>query len=272
MGKYLKIYTPFINAGMQEAVSYRINWLFVVFGNILGCFVSFFLWSAVYASTDGNTFMGFEYEQMIIYIFLTFLTSYIIGSGGTYDIGMEIKDGSIAMRLLKPISYNSTFLFQEFGSKMINIIILFIPLMAGVEIYRYHITGSVQFEIGRFLVYILSAFIAYLISFFFNICYGFTAFVFKNLWGSNMMKNCLVGFLSGNIIPIKFLPVAMANVLVYLPFASLNYTPVMIYMGIYNGAYMWFQILLQIVWCVFFWILTKVIWKCVIKHLTIQGG
>lgn len=57
--------------------------------------------------------MEFDKGDMIVYIFLTFLTGQIIGSGGTYDIGQEIKDGTIAMRMIKPISYNSTFLFRS---------------------------------------------------------------------------------------------------------------------------------------------------------------
>ena len=272
MGKKLKIYTPFINAGLQEMASYKVNWFFFILGDVLACFVSFFVWEAVFISNGGNSFMGFNKSDMVVYIFLSFLTGQLISSGGTYNIGEEIKDGSIAMRMIKPISYNATFLFQEIGNKLMEIGILFIPLVAGVEIYRFAITGEIKFDIFRLLIYLVSSIFAYGINFYFNICFGFTAFVFKNLWGSNMLKNTIVGFLSGSVIPLAFLPEVVRNVLTFLPFSSLSYTPVMIYMGMYNGFEILFYIGLQLLWVVAFFGLSKLIWKCVINRLSIQGG
>ncbi|MCD8026415.1 MAG: ABC-2 family transporter protein [Clostridiales bacterium] len=271
-GKKLRIYLPFVNAGVQEASTYRANWFFYILGDVIGCFVSFFVWEAVFISNGGESFMGFDKGDMVVYIFLTFLTNKLISGGGTYDIGEEVKDGTIAMRMIKPISYNSTFLFQELGNKLMEIGIIFIPLTAGVEVYRFILTDSLQFNAGRFFLYLFCCVFAYLINFFFNICFGFTAFIFKNLWGSNMLKNCIVGFLSGSVIPLAFFPDAMKNVLSLLPFASLSYTPVMVYMGIYSGSEMLFYIGLQIFWCLAFWLLSKLVWKAVVKHLCVQGG
>lgn len=270
--KRLKIYIPFINAGMQETTTYRVNWIFYMLGNVLGCFVSYFIWNAVFMSGDGDTMNGFTMPQMVVYIFLMFLTSTLIGSGGTYDIGEEIRDGSIAMRIIKPISYNATFLFQELGNKAMTVCILIVPLVAGVEIVRFVFTGSVQFQITGFLLYIVSCVFAYLINFFFNICFGFIAFIIKYLWGANMMKNCIVGFLSGATIPLSFLPDAVEKLFLFLPFASLNYTPVMIYMGMYSGLSLLYYLGLQLFWVLFFWALSKLLWAVSIKHLSVQGG
>ena len=272
MRKKLKIYLPFVNAGMQETTTYRVNWIFLMLGNVLSCFISYFLWRAIYGSSESASMNGFTMPQMVVYIFLMFLTSTLINSGGTYDIGEEIRDGSIAMRMLKPVSYNSTFLFQELGNKLMTVCILIVPMVAGVEIVRYNLTNEVQFNIVSFLLYILSCILAYLINFFFNICFGFIAFVIKYLWGANMMKNCIVGFLSGQIIPLSFFPETVEKVFLLLPFSSLNYTPVMIYMEMYSGTKMLGYIGLQVFWVLFFWVLSKLLWSVSIKHLTVQGG
>jgi ABC-2 type transport system permease protein len=87
-----------------------------------------------------------------------------------------------------------------------------------------------------------------------------------------MMKNCIVGFLSGSIIPFSFLPDVVEKVFLFLPFASLNYTPVMIYMGKYTGTTLLFYLGLQLFWCLFFWGLSKLLWKVSTKHLCVQGG
>ena len=189
MIKRLKIYTPFINAGIQETASYRVDLIIGLFGDVLACFVSYFIWKAVFLSSGGEMLHGFTMPQMIVYIFLIFLTSVLIHSGVTYDIGEEIRDGSIAMRMLKPVSYNATFLFQEIGNKLVTTVLLIVPLVFGVEAVRTHVMGRVEFDIARFFLYLLSCIFAYLVNFFFNICFGFIAFVVKYLWGANMMKS-----------------------------------------------------------------------------------
>lgn len=272
MKRRLKIYTPFINAGLQEATTYRANWFFFIIGNIMGCFVSYFIWNAVFLSSGESSMNGFTMPQMVVYIFLMFLTTTLINSGGTYNIGEEIRDGSIAMRMIKPISYNSTFLFQELGNKIMTVFVIIIPLIIGVEICRGVLLGSAQFDFLLFLLYITSCVLAYLINFFFNICFGFIAFVIKYLWGANMMKNAIIGFLSGSVIPFSFLPDTLETIFLILPFSSLNYTPVMIYMGVYKGASLFFYLGLQLFWVLAFWGLSKLLWRIATKHLCVQGG
>ena len=68
------------------------------------------------------------------------------------------------------------------------------------------------------------------------------------------------------------MPDALRIVLTYLPFASLSYTPVMIYMGIYTGSQIAFSMVLQIFWLVFFVVVSKLLWKSAMKHLCLQGG
>lgn len=272
MSKRLRIYFPFIGAGVQQAATYRVDLIFYLLGDVLACFVSYFIWKAVFLSSGEESVHGFTMPQMIVYIFLMFLTSLLIASDGTYDIGEEIRDGSIAMRLLKPVSYNATFLFQELGNKLATQVILIIPLVVGVEIVRTHVMGEIQFNTVQFLLYLLSCVLAYLVNFFFNICFGFIAFIIKYLWGANMMKNCIVGFLSGTIIPLAFLPEAVERVFLFLPFSSLNYTPVMIYMGMYRGHELCFYLGLQAFWVLAFWGLSKLLWSTASKRLSIQGG
>lgn len=87
-----------------------------------------------------------------------------------------------------------------------------------------------------------------------------------------MMKNCIVGFLSGAIIPLAFLPDVIEKIFLLLPFASLNYTPVMIYMGMYGGTELLYYLGLQLFWVLGFWGLSKFFWKAATKRLCVQGG
>lgn len=272
MKRFFRTYLPFSRAGLQSAMAYRANFVFFLIGEIFKCFVMFFLWKAVFVSSGSETFMGFTMENMIVYVFISFLTGYLSFSDGAFALGEEIVDGSVSMRLIKPCSFDMCFLFQELGNKVINYSIMFVPILVGVEIYRYVATGSVCFNIVNFLLFFVSLQLAYFINFYFNVIYGFLAFFLKNLWGTGLIKDVIVGFLSGATIPLAFMPNALRIVLTYLPFSSLSYTPVMLYMGMYDVKQIVSSMLLQVVWLIIFVLISKLIWKSATKHLCVQGG
>ncbi len=270
--RFFRTYRPFTRAGMQEMVAYRVNFICFLIGEIMASFIMFFVWKAVFQSSESKTFMGFTMEDMVVYLFISFLTGYLTYSDGAYAVGEEIVDGSIAMRMIKPCSFEMCFLFQELGNRIISVSMIFVPLVAGVEIYRFAVTGAFCLNPVFFLLYILSLMIAYMISFYFNVCYGFMAFFFKNLWGTGLIKETVVNFLSGAIIPLAFLPKGLAAVLNFLPFASLSYTPVMIYMGMYDYGEIAWRMGLQVFWLAVMMLISKLIWRSAVKHLSVQGG
>ena len=271
VNRFFRTYRPFTRAGMQELVAYRANFICFFIGEIMSAFIMYFVWKAVFLSTDSETFMGFTMEDMVVYLFIAFLTGYMTYSDGSFAVGEEIIDGSIAMRMIRPCSFEMCFLFQELGNRIVSAAMLFVPMVAGVEIYRYCITGVIRLDPMCFGFYILSTLIAYMISFYFNVIYGFMAFFFKNLWGTTLIKETIVGFLSGSTIPLAFLPSGLATVLNFLPFASLAYTPVMIYMGMYSiGEILW-RIGLQLFWLLVMIGLSKLVWNSAVRHLSIQG-
>ena len=98
------------------------------------------------------------------------------------------------------------------------------------------------------------------------------SFFFKNLWGTTLIKESIISFLSGSTIPLAFLPAGLATVLNFLPFASLAYTPVMIYMGMYSLGEIFGYLSLQVFWLFVMMGLSKLIWNSAMKHLSIQGG
>ncbi len=270
--KFIRTYRPFTRAGLLESVQYRANFFCFLIGEIMSCFIMFFVWKAVFSSSESDNFMGFTMENMVVYLFVTFLTGYLTYSDGTYAIATEIRDGSIAMRMIKPCSFDMCFLFQELGHKIINVLFIFAPLVLGVEAYRWVITGVCQFDVRYFLLYVVSLVLAYLISFYFNVSYGFMAFYLKNLWGADILKECIINFLSGATIPLAFMPAALANVLSFLPFSSLSYTPVMIYMGMYSWSEIAFKMLMQVFWLFAMILLSKAVWNHAVKRLCSQGG
>ena len=72
MKRLIRIYKPFTRAGLLEMVAYRVNFIFFLLGEIMKCFVMFFVWKAVFDSSVEPTLHGFTYDNMVVYIFITF--------------------------------------------------------------------------------------------------------------------------------------------------------------------------------------------------------
>lgn len=267
----IRKYTPFTRAGIMESVTYRANFLFFLLGEIMKCFVMFFVWKAVFDSSDSDTVYGFSYDNMVVYLFISFLSGYLTYSDGSYAIGKEILDGSVVMRMIKPIDFDMCFLFQELGNKIISFALIFLPITAGVEVYRFVVNGAFMLDVPMLLLFLLSMVLAYGINFFFNLSYGFLAFFLKNLWGTDIIKGAVVDFLSGATVPLAFMG-GFGYVLQFLPFASLSYTPVMIYMGMYGVWEIVFYLSLQVVWLVVFWLISKLVLRLAMKRLVVHGG
>lgn len=270
--KKSSIYLSFIKVGMQETTVYRINWFFRIVGNLIGCIVSVFVWNAAYRSSESSIVNGFTSSQMMVYLCVAFLTSTITYSNTIYRIGDEIKTGAIACRLLKPVDYRLALLFQEIGNKILTTYLIVLPIIFVVEFLRTLATDNIQFDVACFFCYLISCVFAYMISFLFNMCFGLLGFFTKNIWGVNMIKNTVISFLSGAVIPLSFFPKAFEKIIWCFPFASLNYIPTMIYLNVYNVYALWFYLGLQLFWIGVLWFGSNCLWKVALKQLCVQGG
>ena len=261
-----------MKAGVQTLIAYRMNFFGFAIGGLIYCFVMYYLWKAVFGSSGSDNFMGFSMVDMTLYLFLSNITSQLTCSSVCDYVGEEIKYGTIVMRLIKPVNTDMSYLANEMGGNGMKFIISTLPMIIGIEIYRFFAVGQVMFHIGSFALYLVSVILAYLISFRVNLCFGFMAFYVKNLWGMNILKNSIINFLSGMLIPLAFMPDFLRKTLEYMPFSSMNYTPVMIYMGKYSIYETVFRLLVQAVWAVIIYALSKIIWLGAIKRLSVQGG
>ena len=270
--KYFKTYLPFTRAGIQAAMAYRTNFIAFFFGSIFFCLVVYYIWRAVFNASGEGMMNGFTMTDMTVFLFITALTNFLTESDGSYDVGEEVRDGNIAMRLIKPVGFHSTFLFTEMGWKLLVFAMIFAPVVVGVEIYKYHAYGGFAFDIAKFLLYLLSLMMSYLFSFYMNVCFGFMAFFLKNLWGFNIIKSGILRFVSCAVVPLALLPDGLRQVLEWMPFSSLCYTPVMIYMGKYSGSEAALRLAIQCGWFTGFYLISKLILSTALRHVTVQGG
>ncbi|ERI95674.1 hypothetical protein HMPREF1982_00047 [Clostridiales bacterium oral taxon 876 str. F0540] len=272
MKRKLRLYWPFSRGVIQSIMSYRVNFFMFVFGNLMRTFVVYYLWKAVFISSGSGTINGFSLNDMIIYIFMSSLTAGTIATGTDSDIGHEVMDGSIAMNLIKPISYKVRMLFMSFGSLLYQFIFILLPVWIGLIAVRYFTAHELPPDAKTIVLYLLSLMLGFFVNFLMNFSFGLLAFYVTNMWGIGHLKDAALLFFSGQLIPIAFFPELLQKIMQFFPFSSLNYIPVMIYLKKLTGMALLQALGIQILWIALLYLLSLWFWNKATNKLVILGG
>jgi len=233
-------------------------------------FVTFYLWKAIYKSSDSMIIKGFTLNEMIVYVLISFITSIIISADISYSISREVKDGSIAINLIRPINYEKRMFFESLGNLFYNFIIVFIIGFIVVTILQVRYNGGL--DLLSMSLYIVSIFIGFLINFYYSYIFGLLSFKITNMWGLTQIMGAISQLLSGALIPIVFFPDWMQGIFNFLPFSSMIYTPSMIYLGKLTNIEIFKAIGIQFLWVIILVAISRYMWRSLIKQLTILGG
>ena len=134
----------------------------------------------------------------------------------------------------------------------------------------YNFFGYIS--ILRIFIYFLSIILGIFINFYYSYIFGLISFKITNMWGLSQIMQAITNLLSGALIPIAFFPKWAQSINSFLPFSSAIYTPSMIYLGKISGVDILFALGLQLFWAIVLMIISRKMWKVLIKGLTILGG
>ncbi len=270
--KNLFIYTPFIKSVLKDNLAYKGTFYLYILCKILCVFITYYLWKAIFLSSDNASLGGFTDIEMVAYIFMSFVCSNIVFISMTTKIGNDVMDGSIAINLIKPISYKLKLLSESFGEMVYKLIFPSLFIWVGIEYYKFCTMENYRFLLSNALLFLLSSFLGFIIYFLFEFCFGMLAFYSTYVWGMEIIKNSILTFLTGQLIPLTFFPDTIQKIFDYFPFALMNYAPVMIYLGKFNSSKIMFLIVKQLVWIVLLEIFSYRLWKRITKRISILGG
>ena len=276
--KLLNLYLPFSKAGIKIELSYKAQIVMWIIISFIQVFFVLFLYQAIYRnSSDGmnSVINGFTFYDMVLYMITSFFFSFIMGSGDTsYDIWTDIKEGTIANTLTKPVSYRLRHLFTYFGVLVFDYAVIIIPFLTIV--YAVFISlGFLQVTAGRFILNVIFFIIFSVIAGFINnaVSYfvGMLVFYTDHLFGLNMARNALQGFLGGQMVPLAYMG-ALGVAFSFTPFAFMNSVPVLTIMGKLDIKDIVIYTVIALLWIAFIELINHFIFSRAIKKITVQGG
>jgi ABC-2 type transport system permease protein len=264
-------YLEMIRMKFLMMLAYRVNFYSGILIYTVNIGAYYFLWNAIYANSNLSwaRMGGMTAVQMTTYIAISWMARAFYFNNLDREIAEEIRDGSVAVQLLRPYHYLVMKLMQAFGEGLFRFLFFMIPgMIVAVLLFPVRLPrdGAAW---GWFL---LSLLLSFLLNSMLNLLTGLSTFVIYNNQGLIRAKRILVDLLSGLFLPISYYPGWAQSILRHLPFQGISYLPNLLFTGILRGHQAWTAVLEQCGWIIAFAVLLYVGWKKAAHSLTVQGG
>lgn len=250
---------------MRTKSTYRAATILKLCINLFLTILYIYLWKAIYGGRE--LVNGFTLQDMLSYIFLSriFRNLYPYGISGAY--GELIKSGQIAVSLLRPVRIELQLLSASAGSAFYDFIFCGLPSLV---LFHLFVPGQGA-DFAVFPKMVLWVFASCVFVSLLELTIGTLSYYTQNLWGLNVFKTAMISFLSGELLPIQFYPARLMALFECLPFASIYYIPVLLFLGKTVGD---LRMYLVVLWGsnAFLMLVYLFLSKRMIRHITVQGG
>lgn len=263
----LSVYLELIRIRFLMMLAYRVNYYSGIIIYSLNIGVYYFLWNAVYGGA--SSLNGMTVVQMSTYIAISWMARAFYFNNLDNEIAGEIRDGTVAIQLIRPYQYLLVKAAQGFGEGLFRFLLFSVPGMIIVSFIFPIELPSIGIV---WLKFALSLFLGFLVNVQINLLIGVTTFFLLNNQGLLHAKRVLVDLLSGVVIPISFYPEWAQTVLSLLPFQAISYLPsIVLVKGLVGEAFVK-TITTQSIWCFVLCLPIMFIWRKAKKTMIVQGG
>jgi ABC-2 type transport system permease protein len=228
-------------------------------------FVAF--WRAIYAGQE--TISGLSLEQTLNYILLAQIFSPVVhGSGVIYDFGRLLREGEMAIALLRPVDFQGAKYVNTVAEIVLGLIVQLPLALIAVLFFGLRVTADPLL----WLAFLASLILGQAILFFFDWIIGCVSFYSTETWGLSVTRFAIGTFLSGLLVPLAMMPGWLQTIAVSLPFAQALYIPLALLTGITPLADMPRIWVLQVVYLVVLGVASRLVFRVAVRKVTVQGG
>lgn len=265
----LRKYITLTRANIMEALQFRFGILVIMAGNMLYLIVVYFLWKAIYDSSETDIVNDMTFFDTLIYVVLATALFNFMETGTVWKIGRHVQSGQIVLDLLKPMKYRSYLFWSFSGEILTNFFLTFLPTFIVVAALTH---GAIY--IGANLIFFfISVVIAIILNYSIDFIVGTICLYTESIWGINIMKQVIVLLFSGVTIPLAFFPDAFRTVADHLPFQSIYNAPLSILLDANPEPQNLIHILgVQLIWCIIMTVISILFWNISMRRITVNGG
>jgi viologen exporter family transport system permease protein len=260
-------YAEFSRVGFVNILAFRLRYFTGIVTYTLNVTIYYFIWSAVYH--PGQSIAGYNLPQMITYVSVGWIIRSFYTNTIDQEMAYEVIDGKIAMDLIKPVSVQWMWICRAMGESAFRLGLLTLPTAVLVA-FVFPVHGPASPE--DFLLFLVAVLGSFFLMGAINFMIGTCAIPLKSILALIRAKFWLIELLSGLLIPMAYFPDKIREVLAWLPFEHIAYTPLQIYLGKFDHAHALRALATQWFWVAALLVLADLWWTRSVRKLSIQGG
>ena len=224
MKKYLEVF----RWSFKMQIVWRFDVAMTTVTTISRIVAAWVLWSAIFAGKE--LVGGFTYDAMLSYYIIgSFLASLDMSNKISSEVSYLIKDGGFSRQMVTPMNPFGFFGYMIAGESAFHLAFSFVAAAVCAMLFQIRITISpdiTRLILGSGMVIIGLLFMAG-----YHYVIGILAFKFGDIGFFLHVQGSIIAFATGSLVPLSLLSGAVINVLRYLPFTHVVYTPVMLLTG-----------------------------------------
>lgn len=213
--------------------------------------------------------VGMTVQDAITFTGLTQAVIAILSIFSWYEIGKSVYSGQISSDLLKPINYFLYWLAQDLGRALVNLVLRGLAIMG---LYALVFDISFPESASAWLSLVLAIILAWVTSFSFRFLVNLFAFWSPDARGYMRFFFSLSWFLSGFLMPMRFLPQWFVQLCYLTPFPHMVNTIVEVYLGLLTEDQIISALFAQTIWIVILVGASQLMLRAGVRRLVIQGG
>lgn len=262
----MKKYWACLRCGFLDGCASRGYFITGMLANFIQAVVFYYVWKSIFAYQ--KQLNGFTWDTMKQYVFVAFLCSSVFSMGFEMDIAQRIIQGDLIMDLLKPISYRGMLFFRLLGTAGME----FFTCSLLVGSLYLAVNGLKSIRLARTVLFFISLLFGAAVKFSIQYLFSLLCFYTDNAYGVTKAREVLTNFFSGALIPLALFPGNLRDLVEWMPFQSVLYTPCCIFIGVFPMEECVSRMLVQVVWIAVLWGVGTVFGKKAFGVLSLYGG
>ena len=224
MKKYLEVF----RWSFKMQIVWRFDVAMTMVATIGRIVAAWILWNAIF--TGKETISGFTFEAMLSYYIIgSFLASLDMSNQISGEVSYLIKDGGFSKHMVTPMNPFGFFGYMIAGESAFHLAFSFVAAAVCAALFQIRITITpdiIRLLISGGMILIGLFFMAgyhYLI--------GILAFKFVDIGFFLHVQGSIIAFATGSLVPLSLLPETVVDILRFLPFTHVVFTPTMLLTG-----------------------------------------
>lgn len=235
MGSNLKKYWTVLRISWMNGFAYPISFWMWRLRQMISIVIAISMWEAIFSSTE--RIASYDKAQMLSYIFVSSIVSFIVLSSRTIEVQNVIHSGDLSLYLMKPLNFFFYWFTRDIADKFQNIVFaigelafLFVVFQPNLIIPQHWMTVlfSLTAVFGGLLLY-----------FFINLIFSFFVFWIPDAWAPRFLFFIIVFFTAGSSFPLDIFPKPLTDFFMQTPFPFLLYFQTKLWLGQLNLVEMW---------------------------------